>query len=305
MSQPMAIAEFTARVLELYATDRYSRKTYLRMSQVLRELAGLGVRKTSDLTTATMAGFVKSKGAGANPNTVNGLLSAISAACSYAVEEGWLDRPPNWRRVRLRGAPCVVNRPRSYEEVTRLLGHLHGHRERSWEARRLCALTWTVALTGTRLGEAIHGQVEDLCLEGPSPRYHVNPLRHRLKTSQSERYVPIPEVLTAVLADWIPRVDARWIFPGVRGRGPWIGGTSGKTRSIDSLKRAGLEVGISTITWHSLRHAFGTSALERWQVPLWIVQRVLGHTDVRTTQRYLHTQGSPAIQRAMAGIGYR
>jgi integrase len=288
----------------MYSTGRHARKTYLRMAQVLRELGDLGVASTADLTTATMALYVASKGEAANPNTVNGLLGSIAAACSYAVEEGWLDRPPAWRRVRLRGSPCVLNAPRSYGEVSQILGHLHARRESSWEALRIAALAWTVALTGLRLGEALHAWTADLDLAGVTLR--VDPLRHRLKTEGSERTVPIPELLGVVLAEWLPHAaPGPWLFPGLRRKGPWTAGESGRSKAIDHLRRAASEAGISRITWHSLRHSFASSALERWDVPLWIVQRVMGHSDVRTTQRYLHTRSSPAIAAAMRSIGYR
>src|SRR5581483_405001 len=127
----------------------------------------------------------------------------VAGACSYAVEEGWLARPPAWRRVRPRPGPPTLNRPRSYDEVARLLDRLHEGRDSSWESRRLCALTWTVALTGVRLGEALHSWVEELA----DGTLHVNPARHRLKTARSDRRVPLPEVLTRVLADWLPHDD--------------------------------------------------------------------------------------------------
>lgn len=305
MSQPLDFADFTARIIALYSTPRYAKKTRGRVRQVLRELAALGVGSTADLTTATMARYVQSRGPSANPNTTNGLLGAIAALCSYAVEEGWLDRAPAWRRVRLRESRMTLNAPRSYAEVCRLLDGLHAHRERSWESRRIAALAWLVALTGIRLGEALHGRAADLDLSASDPRYHVNPLRHPLKTTASDRIVPVPAVLALVLADWLPHAGDPWLFPGARRRGPWTGGESGRSKAIDHLQAAALELGIDRITWHSLRHSFGTSALVRWALPLWVVQRVMGHTDIRTTQRYLHTEGSPAIAAAMAGVAYR
>ena len=50
---------------------------------------------------------------------------------------------------------------------------------------------------------------------------------------------------------------------------------------------------------------YGTAAVERWGVPVWVLQRLLGHTDSRTTQRYLHLDGSPEIAAAVRGISFR
>jgi integrase len=300
---PCPFPEFTRRIIALYGSGRHAKKTRLRMQQVLRELAELGVASTDQLTTEMMARYVRSKGPTANPNTVNGLLGTISAACSWAVEERWLDRGPCFRRVRLRALPPTMNTPPALDAVARLLGRLEASRGR-WVDRRLGALAWTVALTGVRLNEAVHAQVVDLELVGPTPRLAIDPRRRRLKTVASARTVPVPIALAEVLARWIPETGSPWIFPGVKRRGPWDGGT-GDDKSLEQLKAAAAGVGIERITWHSLRHAYGTAALEQWDVPLWVLQRVMGHTDIRTTQRYLHLDGSPKIAAACRGIRYR
>lgn len=306
MTQPSHIpfSQFSSRVLQIYSSGRHARKTYLRVRQVLRELAQAGVESTADLTTWSLARWIASKGPDANPNTVNGLIGTASALCTLAIEDGYLDRRPNFKRLRLRRAPTRVNLPREYPEVARLLGGLLGQRG-TWEGHRLCALTWSIALTGARLGEIVNALPEDLDLAGASPSLAIVPrLGNRLKTAASARRVPLPAILVDVLAPWVALVDSPWLFPGVKRRGPWTGGSYGG-RSLDQLQRAAQAEGIPHITWHSLRHAYGTFALERWDVPIWIVQRVLGHQDLRTTQRYLHLDDSPVIALATRNIAYR
>lgn len=305
MMQPLDFADFTDRILALYSAPRYARKTYLRTRQVLRELAALGLETTADLTTARMGEYARSKGRDANPNTVNGLLGSAAALCAVAVEEGWLDRPPAWRRVRPRAAPMTLNAPGGYAEVGRLLEHVHAARGRSWEAHRLCALVWLVALTGVRLGEAQHAWVEDLEVAPGSAAFRVNPARHRLKTARSDRVIPLPSILAAVLAPWRDSAGPTWLFPGSRRRGPWTGGEGGRSKCLDHLRAAAREAGIGQLTWHSLRHAFATAALVKWELPPWVVQRVMGHADIRTTMRYLHAEGAPEIAAAMGPVRYR
>jgi integrase len=305
---PIAFEDFTSEVLTLYSTGRYAHGTKVRAAQLLRELGALGVASTADLTTASLARYVASKGAGANPNTVNGYLGFIRTLCNYAVEEGYLGKAPSFRRLWLRGRPMRRNRPRSYEEISRLLAHLIDRTRGDgcrWEDRRLCAASWFFALTAARLMEGLCGHVEDLDMEAGT--FHVNYERQkalRLKTRGSDRDIPLPDVLREVLRGWLPHAGPTWLFPGVRREGPWTGGTK-PYRAIDHLKRAAKEVGIEQITWHSLRHAYGTAALERWDVPIWVVQRVMGHTDPRTTERYLHLDDSPKIAASVRGIGYR
>ena len=299
---PLSYPEFQGRVLRLYSTGRHAPATRTRMAQVLAELANLGPVTTADLTTDLMARWVALKGPTANHNTVNGLLASAAAACSYALDEGWLDRRPAWRRVRLRPTGTVQNAPRAYEEMARLLDDLIVHRADGWAHHRLCALTWTIALTGLRRDEALRLQLGDIDL-GDDPSLTVSP-RRRLKTESSARAVPLPDALAELLRGWVPWSGPIWLFPGARHRGPWTGG-SASGRPLGALQAAARRVGIDHVTWHSMRHAFGTYGLERWGLPVWVVQRVMGHRDPRTTEHYLHLDQSPAIAAAVRGIGYR
>jgi integrase len=302
-SRPVPFARLVEAILLIYSTERYARKTYLRVRQVLGELAAIGgVETTADLTGETFARWAATR-AGGNPNTLNGLLGTASAVCNFAVEEGWLGRAPNWKRLRQRPRAMTRNLPRTFDEIARLLAKLADDRRYGcWEDRRLCALTWTIALTACRLSEAVYAQVGDLDL-GESPRLTIDPARRRLKTEASARSVPLPSALAAELAEWLPHAGGPWLFPGERRKGPWSGGTpAGK--SLAQLQRSARSVGIERITWHSLRHAFGTYALERWGQPVWVVQRVMGHTDRRTTERYLHLDDSPVVARSMRAVAY-
>jgi integrase len=299
--QAIPIAQFAGELLALYNTSKHAHKTRLKMRQALTALTELpGVETTADLRTKTMAEFVRRRG-DSNPNTTNGLIDYLRAACSYAVEEGYLDRPPAWRRVRPRARATTLNRPCTFAEIARLVGYLRDHAT-TWEGRRLHALTCTVVCTGLRRDEALYARLSDVDLAAGTlaVREHVR----RLKTLGSARAAPLPDALRDVLRDWIPHVEpGPWLFPGVRRRGPWTGGAPGH-RAIDSLKRAATAVGIEGITWHGLRHTFGTQALLRFHVPLWAVQQIMGHAELRTTQRYLHTDGAARLLPAVRSIDY-
>jgi integrase len=47
------------------------------------------------------------------------------------------------------------------------------------------------------------------------------------------------------------------------------------------------KAGLRRVTWHVLRHTLATSVAMRG-VPLQIVQHLLGHSTVKTTERYAH-----------------
>ncbi|HEX5083651.1 MAG TPA: site-specific integrase [Blastocatellia bacterium] len=48
------------------------------------------------------------------------------------------------------------------------------------------------------------------------------------------------------------------------------------------------EIGLPDVTIHTLRHTFATRLTERGDVNLVQVSKLMGHSDLKTTQRYLH-----------------
>jgi integrase len=68
-----------------------------------------------------------------------------------------------------------------------------------------------------------------------------------------------------------------------RGGEPWS-----HKELYNAVQRAGEAAGIErSIGVHTLRHTFATHAVATG-VPLSVVSRQLGHTDIRTTMRYAH-----------------
>jgi site-specific recombinase XerD len=91
---------------------------------------------------------------------------------------------------------------------------------------------------------------------------------------------PLRDLLAAY---WRWKRPRDWFFPGGKAGCPL------STKSIflmcrKAAERAGLAKPVHP---HSLRHAFATHLLDDG-VSLIIIQKLLGHSDLKTTARYLH-----------------
>jgi len=149
------------------------------------------------------------------------------------------------------------------------------------------AFVSTVYACGLRLDEARHLQIADLDVARAQ-------LRVRRGKGCKERVLPLPASLLDLLRDYwrrerrhrpdyFPGEKNAWLFAGkIPGR-PLSKGTA-QNIYLRALRAAGVKrkKGI-----HTLRHSFATHHLEG-HVEITAVQRMLGHTSLTTTARYLH-----------------
>ena len=104
--------------------------------------------------------------------------------------------------------------------------------------------------------------------------------------------VPLPRVtLLALRRHWATHRNDQLLFPRLSGDANTIKTTS-KTLDRGSLQRAiklaAQSCGIPrNITIRSLRHSYATHLIEKG-VDTRVIQNILGHAHIKTTQRYLH-----------------
>ncbi len=106
-------------------------------------------------------------------------------------------------------------------------------------------------------------------------------IKIRLAKGRKDRFVNIPNSVFNELKNYYELVVGNILFPSNRG-GKLTTATIQKIVK-NSSKKAGIKKDIHP---HTLRHSFATHLLEQG-TDLRIIQKLLGHSDIKTTQIYL------------------
>jgi integrase/recombinase XerD len=215
-------------------------------------------------------------------------LSSIRQLYRFAFEEGWRKDNP---ALRLTGPGRAQRLPKtlSEAEVTRLLDAARSRSRNPVDRLRDTALFELLYATGLRVTElvslpisAVRGDPRMILVRGKGDK---------------ERMVPLSAPTRAALVDWLATRDAadeagrkagrppsRFLFPG-DGRDGHL--TRQYFHSL--VKDVAVLAGISParVTPHVLRHAFATHLLANG-ADLMVIQTLLGHADVATTEIYTH-----------------
>lgn len=174
-------------------------------------------------------------------------------------------------------------------EVERLIEGT-GPEDGTTSERRARALVELLYAAGLRVSEALGLDREDLSLEGAFVRV--------IGKGDKERLVPVGDVAIGVLGRWIegPRATllADHHVEPLRG-GPLFIGDRGRRwarqQAWVAVKHAAHAAGLADrVSPHTLRHSFATHLLEGG-ADLRIVQELLGHASISTTQLYTHLTG--------------
>lgn len=208
--------------------------------------------------------------------------SAVRQFYRFCLGEGWRSDDPS-RRLDAPKQGRPLPRTLSRDEVDRLLAAVAGRDGAA--GLRLIALVELAYASGLRVSELLALRVEAvrrdpayLIVRGKGGRERLAPLnasaREAVKAWLLARDAARPEKVP----------DSPWLFPST--------GTSGHLtprRFAQLLDQAAIDAGIdpSRVSPHVLRHAFATHLLEGG-ADLRVVQTLLGHADIATTQIYTH-----------------
>jgi integrase len=139
-------------------------------------------------------------------------------------------------------------------------------------------------LSGARKREVLDSKWEDFDLPRRTWRIPVG------KTGV--RHVPLSEGVLRLLSQ-IPRLSGcPWVFANPKTRKPYV-------TIFYAWNTARTRAGLADVRIHDLRHSFASFLVNAGR-SLYEVQRILGHTQVKTTQRYSHLSHDTLVEAADA-----
>ena len=180
-----------------------------------------------------------------------------------------------------------IPRPKKHLQLPKVLGEQ--------ELRRLFAapknlkhkaILFIAYSAGLRVSEVINLRLQDIDRERQQLFIHCS-------KGKKDRYVRLSPMVLDVLEQYYKMSEIKpknYLFEG---------STKGEPYSIrsaqqifnDARKNAGI---LKSLSFHNLRHSFATHLLEKG-VDVVFIKDILGHFDIRTTERYLHVRRDTLI----------
>lgn len=278
-------AELLENFLEMLALERNAAKNTLEAySRDLLDFAAFLTNKNKSLKTAKKEHIsqyiAQLDAAGLSPSTQARRLSAIKQFFEFLLVDD----------IRTDNPALNVDAPRlgkrlpkylSVEEVDALLTATEGEEP---DQIRMAALMHVLYATGIRVSELVGlpypvlaDDQDFLIILGKGNKERLVPINESAKEALSN----YETIRSAYLADG---KFSRWLFPS-RGKE----GHLTRQRFGQMLKDLAMKAGLppSKVSPHSLRHAFASHLLANG-ADLRSLQKMLGHSDISTTQIYTH-----------------
>ena len=251
------------------------------------QLARRPVQAWAELTRADLQAYVDERLAASRaPSTVKNILYPLWGALRLRQTQGD-PIPESVFRLELPKGRELAPRHLSEAEAACLERHLRAHLVHDTpDARRDAAWYFVLAHTGIRLNELIDLRRGDLDLAGGR-------LRIDQGKGRKDRVVYLSDTARQALDRYLAArppqpLDAPLFYRTARE-------PLGYRWVEYRLRQLGDEAGVAHVTPHRLRHTLATRLINRG-MPVTTLQKLLGHADLNTTQRYAHV-ADPTVER--------
>ena len=275
------LRDFVANEWRQAHFDRYKPSTKKGVRSVLegRMLPAFGSKQLDRITPAQVRKWFDAFSRAA-PGNANSALKLLRQIMNFAIACGYIDANP-MRGIRRNRRPALT-RFLSREEIGRL--HKALDRQTRKGGREQADIIRLLLLTGCRKGEIVRLRWSEV--DGD-----------RLVLADGKtgpRTLPLNTQARRIL-ERQPRDGSSFVFPSPRDP------SRPRSRNLALWYRVRREAGIEDVRLHDLRHTHASHAVMNG-VPVPVVSRLLGHSNVRMTLRYAHL-GDRDIEAAAERVG--
>lgn len=249
-------------------------------------LPRFGDRRLDDVHRADIDKMIQTRlDEGAAPGSVNRLLILVRYMYNLALNRWEI---PGVKKNPTAKTNCLDennqnDRYLSREEIERLGDAMAGSQN-----TMLQYIVAFLLMTGARRNEVLHARWGDIDVEKRSWRIP-------LPKGKAERHVPLNDGALKILDlvdDATENLRTDVIFPNLNTRKPYVS----IYYAWDTARR---QAGLSEVRLHDLRHTFASILINGGR-SLYEVQKLLGHTQVRTTMRYAHLSNETLLEASNA-----
>lgn len=290
---PLEVEEFLSWMLTERGRSQNTLMAYRRDLTAYGEFVASIGSSLTDVGTADLEVFVARRRAAVAPASVARQLAAIRMLHRFLVDEG---RRPDDPTADLDGVrvPAGLPKPLSEAQVTALLDAVVGTDPVSLRDRAMLEFLYA---TGARIGEVCGLSIGDVDLTHRTARLYGK--------GSKERLVPVGRVAVEAMGEWLcdsgrhhleparwrRRDDADAVFLNQRGA------RLTRQSAWAVVKQYGRRAGIASdhLSPHVLRHSCATHLLDHG-ADLRVVQELLGHASVSTTQVYTKVSQERLVQ---------
>lgn len=202
------------------------------------------------------------------------LLSSLRSFFAFLVLEGFVtDNPCD--RIESPKLGKYLPEVLSVDEVEAIIGSVVLD---SWQGYRDRAILETLYSCGLRVSEAVSLEMGNLYFDEGFVRV--------IGKGDKERLVPVGEMAVQAVNEYLEKRPSHFDDPHLFVNR--FGRALSRISMFNMIKKQAVAAGVSkTISPHTFRHSFATHLVENG-APLRIVQEMLGHESILTTEIYTH-----------------
>jgi integrase len=245
----------------------------------------LGVERTKNLTAEAIRSAQKESWSAA---TTNSHRRHIGVFCRWLIGKGWLERDPT-KEIPVRPTRDTAPKHITRAERRALIRYVQARGQRTGNDGRYSSYAFLARflqinpLMGLRPTPALNLKWADVNLQDRIA--HV-----RSAKGGTSRTVPVAERAQRALQS-MPKES------------PFVYGGAGYWKATRALRTIRDELGMGEhVTLYATRHSYGTWLAEAG-VPVHQIKRLMGHSSIQVTQRYMHAspeQGQRYVDAAFA-----